>query len=121
MSTIRYDEAEVAEYLRRFHGKAKTETGIALSAAQLESSIVDAVKAADKAQDVCPRYRVRIISKRRRFRDPDAACAKWAIDGLVAGGVLPADSAQVVAEVVYSQEKSERDETVIEVYEVGKE
>ncbi|PTX92074.1 hypothetical protein DB346_24310 [Verrucomicrobia bacterium LW23] len=40
----------------------------------------------------CQRYRVRIISYRRRLLDQDNACAKFHIDSLRYAGLLPDDA-----------------------------
>ncbi|PTY03317.1 hypothetical protein DB346_05405 [Verrucomicrobia bacterium LW23] len=40
----------------------------------------------------CQRYRVRIISHRRRLLDQDNACAKYHIDSLRYAGLLPNDA-----------------------------
>lgn len=65
-----------------------------------------------------PRYRIHVHSRRRRLADPDGICAKWAIDGLVRGGLLPDDSAHYVDSVTHSQEQAQEDQTVIEVWEI---
>lgn len=88
-----------------------------LGAADVESNTIDAAAAPLSGQAPGARWRIHVHSRRRRLADPDGVSAKWAIDGLVQGGLLPDDSAQFVEMVTFSQEKAERDETVIEVWE----
>jgi hypothetical protein len=56
-----------------------------------------------------------VHSQRTRLADPDGISAKAVIDGLVAGHLLPNDSAKVITEVSFSQAHGERDETRIEI------
>jgi hypothetical protein len=59
------------------------------------------------------RVRLHILSRLKRLRDADGTSAKWAIDGIVASGLLPDDSPEYIESVTYSQEKSEKEETII--------
>lgn len=56
--------------------------------------------------------------KRHRLADPDGACVKYVLDGLVSAGVLQDDSAKEIGKVNKEQAKvgkDEREETVIEI------
>ena len=117
--TDNWTEEDVATYMARFRGKTKTKAGAAVSTANMESNLDLPIKKKDASETAGPRFRIHVHSKRRRLTDPDATSAKWAIDGLVKGGLLPDDSAKHVKEVTFTQEKSEVEETVIEVWEVA--
>ena len=58
---------------------------------------------------------IHIHSRGRRLTDPDGISAKAAIDGLAKGGIFVDDSAKYIKEVSFSQEKSETEETVIDI------
>jgi hypothetical protein len=90
----------------------------ALPTSNVESNADDGPKAADASKTMDKKFRVHFHSRRRRAIDPDGLYGKAALDGIVAGGILSDDSAKVVEAVTYSQEISEVEETVIEVYEV---
>jgi len=61
------------------------------------------------------RVRIHIHSLRRRLADPDGISAKAAIDGLVKAGILKDDSAKEVAEITYTQEKGQQEQTIITI------
>lgn len=71
--------------------------------------IADALKITGKGCNI------HIHSIRKRYTDPDGVCAKWAIDALVLAGLLPDDRQEIVREVRYSQERGEKEETIITV------
>lgn len=56
-------------------------------------------------QKINPPVSIHIHSRRHRETDSDGVCAKWAIDSLVASGLLPDDSPKYVRAVTFSQEK----------------
>lgn len=56
-----------------------------------------------------------VHSVRHRLADSDGISAKAVIDGLVHAGVLPTDSAKVIKQVTYSQEKGDPEETIITI------
>ena len=58
---------------------------------------------------------IHIHSIRKRLVDPDGVSAKAAIDGLVRCGILLDDSAKLVKEVSYSQEKGSEEKTLITI------
>ena len=89
-----------------------------VSPADVESNTNDESKTTHVDKAVCPRVRIRVHSKRRRLVDPDGVSAKWAIDGLVQGGLLADDSANHIESVTFTQELAEVEETVITVEEV---
>jgi hypothetical protein len=119
--TIRYNEAEVAEYLARFYGKAtptpKTDPSLSTSYAQPTKRA--RVKGSDVGKAVHKRYRVHVHSKRRRRTDSDGVSIKSAIDGLVQGQLLGDDSPDWIPQTpTQSQEKSDTEETILEVWEI---
>jgi hypothetical protein len=61
---------------------------------------------------------IHVHSIRKRLTDSDGVSAKAAIDGLVHTGLLENDSPKEVRYVSYSQEKGEKEETIIIVKEV---
>jgi len=63
---------------------------------------------------------VTFLEKRHRLADPDGACVKYVLDGLVSAGVLQDDSAKEIGKVNKEQvqvTKDEREETVIEIWQ----
>ena len=117
MPGIRWTESEYENYIARGR-KAKAAVDAAVSIANVESSLDLPIKKKAPSETAGPRFRIHVHSKRHRLTDPDATCAKWAIDGLVQGGIIPDDSAKYIKEISYSQEKSATEETVIEVWEI---
>lgn len=101
-------KAEFEAFLARYRGSPVRPADVEPDLKH-EPAPADAVKAAH------PRYRINIHSRRRRLTDADAICGKFAVDGLVLGGLLPDDSPEWVEAVSYSQEKADVDETVIDV------
>lgn len=69
-----------------------------------------------RAEGDPPRLRVRITSRRVRLIDPDNLTGKYFVDCLVRRGIIAGDSAKHV-EYSIRQEKADRDETVIEIFE----
>ena len=49
---------------------------------------------------------IHVHSRRNRLTDEDGISAKYAIDALIAGGILPDDRKKYVSGVSYSQEKT---------------
>jgi len=61
---------------------------------------------------------IHVHSRRTRLTDEDGVSAKYAIDGLVIGGLLPDDRKEYVSGVSYSQEKTKgAEETIITITE----
>jgi hypothetical protein len=87
-----------------------------LQTSNLEPASSDGSASADTGEKVDTRFCVHFHSRRRRLTDPDGLYSKAALDGLVRGGILVDDSARFVKEVSFSQEVSEVEETVIEVW-----
>ncbi len=81
----------------------------------MESIIRNAQVGKAEGDKLDKRVCIHIHSRRRRLADPDGISAKAAIDGLAEGGILIDDSAKYVKEVSFSQEKSETEETVIDI------
>lgn len=90
------------------------------AAADLEPHPGDGARGAHGHQAAYPRVRLTVRSYRARLCDPDGISVKAAIDGLVEAGVIPDDSAAVVAGLTVEQVKCPRAEerTVIVVESV---
>lgn len=106
-----WTEEQLAAYLARFRDPP-------VPVADMESTPKLAPKKKNVRQEVYPKYSINVHSKRRRRVDPDGLSAKAAIDGLVLGGILSDDSAAEIAEVTFTQETSEVEETIIEIWEI---
>jgi hypothetical protein len=106
----RWTEDEYQAYLA-------TKNRAAVRTPDLESDSKHGPKTKNVDQEVHPRFRLHIHSKRRRLTDPDGISAKAAIDGLAKGGILRDDSAAYISAVTFSQEFSHLDETIIEVWQ----
>ena len=61
-------------------------------------------------------FRVRCHTKGKRLGDVDGRSIKAVFDALTKAGIWPDDSALFLKEVSFSQEKSDVEETVIEIY-----
>jgi len=61
------------------------------------------------------RCRIHIHHKTKRLADPDGRSIKACIDGLVVAGILRDDSAKIINETTQSQEKSKKEETIIDI------
>ena len=90
------------------------------AAADLEPDTGDGSGRAYGHEAAYPRVRLTVRSYRARLCDPDGISVKAAIDGLVEAGVIPDDSAAVVAGLTVEQVKCPRAEerTVIVVESV---
>lgn len=108
----RWTENDLAAHLARVDLAA-------VQAADVERRAGHAAGAAHAGEKSHPRYRIAVHSRRRRLADPDGICAKWAIDGLVESGLLPDDSAEWVEAVTFTQEKSDVEDTRIDVILIG--
>lgn len=114
--SIRWTEEEFAIY----NAKIKAEVNPAVSPADVESNPKHGSPAKNVDKEIHSRFRIHVHSRRRRLCDPDGVCAKAAIDGLVAGGLLADDSAKYIDSVTFSQEKSDVEETIIEIESIEK-
>ncbi len=87
------------------------------AAADVEPHPGDGPGGAHGHEAAYPRVRLTVRSYRARLCDPDGISVKAAIDGLVEAGVIPDDSAAVVAGLTVEQVKCPRAEerTVIVV------
>lgn len=108
--SLRCSEEEYARYLA-------SQNRAAVQAPHVEPNPGHAAAAANVCKKAHPRYRVEVHSRRRRCTDADAVSAKWALDGLVAGGILPDDSPEWIESVSFSQEISDTEQTIISIYE----
>jgi hypothetical protein len=87
----------------------------AVQITHLEPDPVNEPQGSDGGKEVDQRCRIHIHSRRRRLTDPDGISSKACIDGIREGGLLQDDSAEFVREVTFSQEKSEVEETIIDL------
>lgn len=104
---------------RKKEGRTSPKRNTAASSiAAMEQIAVDESVSEGKHTPLHPRVRIHIHSKRSRLSDADGVSAKAAIDSLVHCGLLHDDGPEEVAEVSYSQEKSQEEETIMYIYEV---
>lgn len=81
----------------------------------VESPIIDDLLATERSARHNTPCHIHVHSKRKKLVDADGVSAKAAIDGLVLAGILRDDNPECVKEVSFSQEKSDKDETVITI------
>lgn len=113
-ASIRWTHEEVAEHLRKF----KTDDHPAVRAPDLESNPSDGPAAKNAAKKIHPRFSITVHHRSRRLADPSGRCFKFAVDGIVRGGILPDDSPIYVKEIRETFEQRKNDETIIEIYEL---
>jgi hypothetical protein len=118
MGSIRYNEAEVAEYLRRFYGKTESKDHSAVSPADAKPAGRNVVTKSAAVKEVHQRFRVEIHHRSRRLSDPTGRSHKAALDGLVRGGLLGDDSLEWIEEIRETYKQAAVDETIIEIWEV---
>lgn len=111
--SIRWTEEEYAEWLRE--NRRSTAINPAVPTAHVERDPGHESPRADEAQEVHPRFRIRIHHRSRRLADATGRSHKAAVDGIVRGGILRDDSPRFLAEIVETYEKAGVDETVITV------
>jgi hypothetical protein len=86
--------------------------------AHLEHYFTPSPQKPDAAQEADKRCRIRVHSRLHRLGDIGGRSDKAAIDGIVAGGLLPDDGPEMVSEITHSQERcgpDEDEETVITI------
>ena len=108
-----WTEEQLAAYLARFNRAA-------VPAPDPQPNSEPIISRSPPGQEVHSRYCIKVHCRRRRLADPDGIDAKSAIDGLCRGGLLEDDSAEYVDVPTPTQEKAVYEETVIEVWEIGK-
>ena len=116
MSGIRITEEEYAAIIARQKARNNRPSD---PSPDLEPDSDNGSSAKNVGEAVHSRFHIRVHSKRRRLTDPDGLSAKFAIDGLVKGGLLEDDSPTYVESVTFSQELSQLEETIIELWETG--
>ena len=109
-----WTEAEIDAYLRSF----KSKNSAADKSPHMEQDSRHAVKTPHGDKEAHPRFHCVVTYRTRRLADPTGRCAKFAIDGLVSGGLLGDDSLDWIEEITERQEKAETDQTIIELYEI---
>jgi len=74
-------------------------------------------KATAKVKEIHSRVCIAVHHRSRRAADATGRAHKWAVDGLVRGGLLIDDSPAYVAEIKETFEIG-KDQTIIEIFEV---
>jgi hypothetical protein len=83
--------------------------------ANVEPNIGNAPVAANGVAALPTPCRVHVHHVRNRLADPDGLSIKAVLDGVVAAGVLPTDTAQSVSEVTHSQAKGKSEMTIVTI------
>jgi hypothetical protein len=109
--TNAWTEAELATYLARFNRPA-------VPAANVEPNPGDGPAPADAAEKVYQRFNIVVHHRSRRLADATGRAHKFAVDGLVRGGLLPDDSPVYLAEIRETFEQRRNEETVIELWQI---
>ena len=107
---------EYRAYLRT--GIAPGDDRPAVSAADAKPARRAKPAAKDEVKEIHPRYRVDVHHRSRRLADATGRSHKAAVDGIVRGGILPDDSPEYLEEIRETRRQGERDETVIEVWQI---
>lgn len=87
------------------------------TSAYMESYLDDQFKKSNADQKTGKKYYLHIHSRRKRLCDPDGISAKAFIDGVVGSGLLPDDNSEWIEEITFTQEKSDIEETIMEIWE----
>lgn len=81
-------------------------------------SVAKSKRQNEKQEAIEERYRIVVVSYRKRHCDPDNLFPKTWIDELVCAGYLPDDSSKYVESVEKKVIKSKVEKTVIEIWKV---
>jgi hypothetical protein len=106
-----WSEAELAAYLARFRDPA-------VSIADVEPDHGDGPAPKDEAEKVYQRFNIVVHHRSRRLADATGRCHKFAVDGIVRGGLLPDDSPVYLAEIRETFEQRNNEETIIELWQI---
>ena len=109
-----WTESEIDAYLRDFKAKNRP----ADRTAKLEPNPRHAIKAKNAAKETHPRFRMQFTHRSKKRADPGNRCYKWVVDGIVQAGILGDDSWEWITEIRESEEKSNIEQTLIELYEI---
>ena len=90
----------------------------AVSAATAKSHTGNEPLAKNEIAPLVPPVDIVITSYRKRMFDTDGPNAKAHIDGLVAIGLLPGDTAKVIRQITFRSEIAAEERTIIEIVEV---
>ena len=94
----------------------KNSNGVTSENADVEPRTRDEPMAKEETEgDDTQACSIHIHSVRKRLTDPDGCCGKYAVDGLVAKGILRDDDPKRVKEVSFSQEKGTEEKTIITI------
>lgn len=91
-------------------------------ATNLERIVGNASLSKGKSPAFDSQVSIRVDSHRARLVDVDGVSAKYAIDGLVIGGVIKDDTTKEIREVIYSQTKvknKSEEKTVITIERIS--
>lgn len=88
---------------------------VASTITDLEPDTFNDTLGAKKSPAHDSRFSIYVRSYRRLNHDPDGISAKAAIDGIVARGILPDDSAKEVKEVRFESFIDDEEQTIIEI------
>ena len=109
MSDAKWTAAEYRYYART--GKMPNRDRVTIPLANVESSAGNAAKKADAPEKINPPVGIVVHSQRYRLPDSEGICAKWAIDAIVAAGILPDDSPKFVTATEFKTEQISRSES----------
>lgn len=88
---------------------------VAPTTSHMEQNPCDEPLAEKKVEGFTTRCRVHFHSVRKRLADSDGISGKACLDGLVHAGILSNDSTKEVQSTTHSQEKGEKELTVITI------
>ena len=106
-----WTEEDLQTYLARFDRPA-------VRATDVEPDIGDGLPPAPAAEEIHSRFSIAIHHRSRRLADATGRSHKFAVDGIVRGGLLPDDSPIYVAEIKETFEQRNNEETVIELWQL---
>jgi len=90
-----------------------------VSATYMEPNSTDAPMGEEKTQGLATRFRITVISYRKRKHDPDGVSVKAVLDGLTRAGLLPDDSTDEIEQITFKSIIEKEEKTVIEIEEVA--
>jgi hypothetical protein len=115
MAGIRWTEEEYLEWLKTKAPSSNLSPSV--PSPNLERHTVNAAKAKDETKEVHSRIRITVHHRSRRLADTTGRSHKWAVDGLVRGGILEDDSPKYVGKIEETYEKG-KDQTVITLWKM---
>ena len=107
MANLRWTQDEYERYMVHHNNPA-------VPVADVERDSSHAAEAKVKTQEIHPRVCIRVHHRSRKAADATGRCHKWAVDGLVRGGILVDDSPKYVKEITETFEIG-KDQTIITI------